>query len=169
MTRRTPMPTRVRAANGSFSHAATTTTPQAVPKAAERQEEQLHGGVSIAESVVEKIAAAAARQVPGIYTGAPNGASLARALGARGNSGAEGITARIKRNREVRLEMRMRVDYGEHIPTRGEQVRGVVAAAIRELTDLRTREIKVKVTEILVPNEAPPHTDGEREATDQRK
>jgi uncharacterized alkaline shock family protein YloU len=110
----------------------------------------VRGGVSIAESVVEMIAATAASEVPGIYPGnGPGGitSELSRAFGAR----QDGIRARIKHDKEVSLEMRMAVDYGEHIPTRGEEVRVVVARAIRKLTDLETREIKVKVTEVLVP------------------
>lgn len=110
----------------------------------------VRGGVAIAESVVEMIAATAARKVPGIYPGAgPGGIAgeLTRAFGVR----QDGIRARIKRDREVSLEMRMAVDYGEHIPTRGEQVRVEVARAIRELTDLETNEIKVKVTDVLLP------------------
>ena len=107
-----------------------------------REEAPVRGGVAIAESVVERIAVTAIREVPGIYAGG-------------GKGGTEGVRARIRSNREVNLEMRMRVDYGEHIPTRGEQVRAVVARAVRALTDLRAREIKVKVTEIIVPDEQP--------------
>lgn len=110
----------------------------------------VRGGVSIAESVVEMIAATAALEVPGIYPGngpASIASELTRAFGARQN----GIRARIKRGREVSLEMKMAVDYGEHMPTRGEQVRVAVAEAVRKLTDLETREIKVKVTDVLMP------------------
>ena len=116
----------------------------------------VRGGVSIAESVVEMIAATAAGEVPGIYPGnGPGGitSELSRAFGAR----QDGIRARIKHDREVSLEMRMAVEYGEHIPTRGEEVRLAVARAIRKLTDLETREIKVKVTEVLLPKSDPPN------------
>jgi uncharacterized alkaline shock family protein YloU len=111
---------------------------------------EVRGGVSIAESVVEMIAATAARTVPGIYPGSgPEGivSEVGRAFGARQT----GIRARIKHDREVSLEMRMAVEYGEHIPTRGEQVRVEVAKAVRQLTDLETREIKVKVTDVILP------------------
>jgi uncharacterized alkaline shock family protein YloU len=110
----------------------------------------VRGGVTIAESVLAKIAATAARSVPGIYPAGAGG--VARALGTS-EAKTDGIRARIRHGREVNLEMKMKVDYGEHIPTRGEQVRGAVAAAIDRLTDLETREIKVKITEITVPAE----------------
>jgi uncharacterized alkaline shock family protein YloU len=110
----------------------------------------VRGGVTIAESVLAKIAATAARRVPGIYPAGAGG--VARALGTS-EAKTEGIRARIRRGREVNLEMKMKVDYGEHIPTRGEQVRGAVAAAIDRLTDLETREIKVKITEIAIPSD----------------
>ena len=116
----------------------------------------VRGGVSIAESVVEMIAATAAGEVPGIYPGnGPGGiaSELTRAFGAR----QDGIRARIKHDREVSLEMKMAVDYGEHIPSRGEEVRLAVARAIRKLTDLETREIKVKVTEVLLPKRDQPN------------
>jgi uncharacterized alkaline shock family protein YloU len=124
-----------------------------------RDEGPMRGGVSIAESVIAKIAATAARQIPGIYP-AGAGGGVARAISAGGEAG-EGIRARIRREREVDLDMRMKVDYGEHIPTRGEQVRAAVAKAIRELTDLETREIKVKITEITLPpgRQAEPRVD----------
>jgi uncharacterized alkaline shock family protein YloU len=113
----------------------------------------VRGGVTIAESVLAKIAARAARRVPGIY---PAGASgVARALGTS-QAQTEGIRARIRHGREVDLDMKMKVDYGEHIPTRGEQVRSAVAAAIDRLTDLQTREIKVKITEIAIPADDQP-------------
>jgi uncharacterized alkaline shock family protein YloU len=117
------------------------------------------GEVSIAESVVEKIAANAARTVQGIYpAGDVKGfaSGLARAVGANVNGGTEGIRAHIRRNREVSLEMRMAVDYGEHMPTRGEEVRVAVARTIGELTDLDAREIKVKITEVLLPEATVP-------------
>jgi uncharacterized alkaline shock family protein YloU len=104
------------------------------------------GDVSIAESVVEKIAGNAALTVPGIYP-AGDTKGIASAL----SRGTEGIRARVRRNREVSIEMRMAVDYGEHMPTRGEEVRTVVARTVRELTDLEAREIKVKITEVIFP------------------
>lgn len=110
----------------------------------------VRGGVLIAESVLAKIAAKAARSVPGIYPAGAGG--VARALGTS-QAQTEGIRARIRRGREVDLDMKMKVDYGEHIPTRGEQVRSAVAAAIDRLTDLQTREIKVKITEITIPTD----------------
>lgn len=110
----------------------------------------VRGGVSIAESVLAKIAAKAARSVPGIYPAGAGG--VARALGTS-QAQTEGIRARIRRGREVDLDMKMKVDYGEHIPTRGEEVRSAVASAIDRLTDLQTREIKVKITEITIPTD----------------
>jgi uncharacterized alkaline shock family protein YloU len=134
----------------SAGNASRTTAAEADVRIPASEAGAVRGGVSIAESVVEMIAATAAGEVPGIYPGnGPGGitSELTRAFGAR----QDGIRARIKHDREVSLEMRMAVDYGEHIPTRGEEVRLAVARAIRKLTDLETREIKVKVTEVLLP------------------
>jgi uncharacterized alkaline shock family protein YloU len=116
---------------------------------------EVRGGVTIAESVIEMLAATAAREVPGIYPGGPAGGitgEVTRAFGARPN----GIRARIKRGREVSLDMRMAIDYGEHMPTRGEEVRIAVARAIQKLTDLETREIKVKISEVILPENRRP-------------
>jgi uncharacterized alkaline shock family protein YloU len=110
--------------------------------------------VAIAEAVVERIAATAAGDVSGIYPAGNNArfaTGVARVLGTKMSSGTEGIRARIRRNRDVSLEMRMAVDYGEHIPSLGQEVRFVVAKAIRGMTDLDVREIKVKITEVRVP------------------
>jgi uncharacterized alkaline shock family protein YloU len=110
-------------------------------------------GVSISEAVIEKIAATAARSVPGMHPagdlrGFANG--LVRAIGTRRRSGTAGIKARIRGNREVSLAMRMAVDYGENIPSLSREMRFTVAKAIREMTGLDTREIKVKITEVLL-------------------
>jgi uncharacterized alkaline shock family protein YloU len=114
----------------------------------------VRGGVSIAESVVEMVAATASQEVAGIYPASgPDGiaSEVTRAFGARQGP----IRARIKHDREVSLEMKMAVDYGEHIPTRGEEVRVAVARAVRKLTDLEPREIKVKVTDVILPKGEP--------------
>jgi uncharacterized alkaline shock family protein YloU len=111
------------------------------------------GRVSISEAVVEKIAATAARSVPGIHpAGDPRGFAngLARAVWAKGRGGTGGIRARIRGNREVSLAMRMAVDYGENIPSVSRDMRFAVAKAIREMTGLDTREIKIKITEVLL-------------------
>jgi uncharacterized alkaline shock family protein YloU len=110
----------------------------------------VRGGVTIAESVVEMVAATASREVPGIYPASgPDGiaSEVTRAFGVRQGP----IRARIKHGREVRLEMKMAVDYGEHMPTRGEEVRVAVARAVRKLTDLEPGEIKIKVTDVISP------------------
>ena len=69
---------------------------------------------------------------------------------AKGRGGIDGIRARIRGNREVSLAMRMAVDYGEHIPSVAQEVRFSVAKAIREMTGLDTREVKVRITEVLL-------------------
>jgi uncharacterized alkaline shock family protein YloU len=138
---------------GNASRAAAAETEVRIPAS---EAGAVRGGVTIAESVVEMIAATAAGEVPGIYPGnGPGGitSELTRAFGAR----QDGIRARIKHDREVSLEMKMAVDYGEHMPSRGEEVRLAVARAIRKLTDLETREIKVKVTEVLLPKSDQPN------------
>jgi len=111
------------------------------------------GRVWVSEAVVEKIAAMAARSVPGIHpAGDPRGFvnGLVRAVGAKGRDGTGGIRARIRGNREVSLAMRMAVDYGESIPSLSREMRFAVAKAIRDMTGLDTREIKVKITEVLL-------------------
>ena len=127
----------------------------AADESSERRDEVPTGttrreAVTISASVIEKIAATAARTVPGIHPavdrrGFTNG--LVRA--AKGRGGTDGIRARIRGNREISLGMRMAVDYGEHIPSVAQEVRFAVAKAIREMTGLDTREVKVKITEVL--------------------
>ena len=46
--------------------------------------------------------------------------------------------------------MRMAVDYGENIPSLSREMRFTVAKAIRDMTGLNTREIKVKITQVLL-------------------
>ena len=126
----------------------------------------VRGGVSIAESVVEMVAATASQEVPGIYPASgPDGiaSEVTRAFGARQGP----IRARIKHGREVNLEMKMAVDYGEHMPTRGEEVRVAVARAIRKLTDLEPGEIKVKVTDVVLPKSAEPEAEPMKSAQPQ--
>ena len=149
------MNTTVRQGDKSVSKASGQVAPPAI--AGDNGESSVapaRDSISIAEAVVEKIAATAARDVAGIYPTDDNArfaTGIARVLGTRMGTGTDGIRARIRRNREVSLEMRMAVDYGEHIPSLGQDVRFVVAKAIRGMTDLDVREIKVKITEVRVP------------------
>ena len=109
------------------------------------------GRVWISEAVVEKIAATAARTVQGIHpAGDRGGFTNALVRAAKGRGGTDGIRARIRGNREVSLAMRMAVDYGANIPSLSREMRFTVAKAIRDMTGLDTREIKVKITEVLV-------------------
>jgi uncharacterized alkaline shock family protein YloU len=148
------MNTTVRQGGKTVSKASAQVAPPAIAGDKEESSSPALDSVSIAKAVVEKIAGTAARDVAGIYPAGDNArfaTGIARVLGTRMSTGTDGIRARIRRNRDVSLEMRMAVDYGEHIPSLGQEVRFVVAKAIRGMTDLDVREIKVKITEVRVP------------------
>jgi uncharacterized alkaline shock family protein YloU len=112
------------------------------------------GRTSIANSVVEKIAGMAAREVIGVHD---FGGSLARSLGAvrdRVPGGRPSVTRGVKvevGERQTAVDLELVVEYGVAITEVAADVRENVINAVERMTGLEVVEVNVSVVDVHLP------------------
>lgn len=116
------------------------------------------GRTSIANSVVEKIAGMASREVPGVHD---FGGSLARSLGAMRDrvpgGGRPSVTRGVKvevGERQTAVDLELVVEYGVAITDVTADVRENVITAVERMTGLEVVEVNVSIVDVHLPNEA---------------
>jgi len=115
------------------------------------------GKTSIADTVVQKIAGMATREVSGVYK---LGGSGARALGALreripgsgGPSASQGVSVEVG-ERQAAVDLDVVVEYGVAIADVAEAVRRNVITAVSRMTGLEVTEVNVSVDDIHVPGD----------------
>ncbi|MGI8334646.1 Asp23/Gls24 family envelope stress response protein [Actinomadura scrupuli] len=117
------------------------------------------GRIKIEDEVVEKIAALAALEVPGV---AALGGDVARAiesvrsrLGAGHQRGGQGIKARI-RDSEVSVDVTIVVEYGSVVMEVARTVKNNVARIVSVMLGMRVTEVNVTVDDVRMPGETAP-------------
>ena len=119
------------------------------------------GTTIIADSVVQKVAGIAAREVPGVHS---MGGGASRALGGLssrvglGDERSQGVTVEVG-EREAAIDLTITVDYGESIPQVANAVRENVVKRIEGICGLSVTEVNVSVNDLYFPGdetEAPP-------------
>ncbi|MGP3949987.1 Asp23/Gls24 family envelope stress response protein [Streptomyces sp. 7N604] len=124
------------------------------------------GRTTISDSVVEKIAAMATREVSGIHS---LGAGMARAIGAvrdRVPAGRPGLTRGVTvevGERQAAVDLDVVVEYGVSIVDVAGDVRINVISAVERMTGLEVVEVNIAVDDVHLPDE-----EGEKEATEGR-
>ncbi|MEV6295271.1 Asp23/Gls24 family envelope stress response protein [Streptomyces sp. NPDC051896] len=114
------------------------------------------GRTTIADGVVEKIAALAARDVVGVHA---LGSGLARTLGAvrdRVPGGSKSVTRGVKAEVgevQTALDLEIVVDYGVSIGDVARDVRENVIAAVERMTGLEVVEVNIAVSDVKLPEE----------------
>ncbi|MGW1911376.1 Asp23/Gls24 family envelope stress response protein [Streptomyces sp. NPDC002076] len=114
------------------------------------------GRTTIADGVVEKIAALAARDVVGVHA---LGSGLARTLGAvrdRVPGGSKAVTRGVKAEVgevQTALDLEIVVDYGVSIADVARAVRENVVAAVERMTGLEVVEVNIAVSDVKLPEE----------------
>jgi uncharacterized alkaline shock family protein YloU len=114
------------------------------------------GRTAIADGVVEKIAALAARDVVGVHA---LGSGLARTLGAvrdRVPGGSKSVTRGVKAEVgevQTALDLEIVVDYGVSIGDVARDVRENVIAAVERMTGLEVVEVNIAVSDVKLPEE----------------
>ncbi|WP_433449373.1 Asp23/Gls24 family envelope stress response protein [Streptomyces sp. CA-142005] len=114
------------------------------------------GRTTIADGVVEKIAALAARDVVGVHA---LGSGLARTLGAvrdRVPGGSKAVTRGVKAEVgevQTALDLEIVVDYGVSIGDVARDVRENVIAAVERMTGLEVVEVNIAVSDVKLPEE----------------
>ncbi|WP_405719667.1 Asp23/Gls24 family envelope stress response protein [Streptomyces sp. NBC_00046] len=123
------------------------------------------GRTTISDSVVEKIAAMATREVPGIHS---LGTGMARALGAvrdrvpGGRAGVgRGVTVEVG-ERQAAVDLDVVVEYGVSIVDVAWEVRTDVITAVERMTGLEVVEVNIAVDDVHLPDEEDerPKTEG---------
>jgi uncharacterized alkaline shock family protein YloU len=126
------------------------------PRATELITEQ--GKTTIADVVVSKIAAIAAREVAGVHDlvtqgmgGAVTGLAQ-RVTG--GDTRSQGVNVEVG-EREAAIDLRLTLDYGVSIPQVAEGVRRNIISRLEAMTGLNVKEVNIDVTDLYFPEEEP--------------
>ena len=116
----------------------------------------LTGRTSIADTVVQKIASIAAREVSGVHA---LGGSTTRAIGAireripgATQSHGQGVGVEVG-ERQTAIDLDMVIEYGVAIPDLSNSVRRNVTSAVERMTGLEVTEVNVSVNDVYVPSE----------------
>jgi uncharacterized alkaline shock family protein YloU len=119
------------------------------------------GRTSIADSVVEKIAGVAAREVSGVHE---MGRGAARAfgtikeklpMGSSGPSVTQGVKVEVG-ERQAAIDIDLVVDYGVSIPDVAQAVRDNVIGRLERMTGLQVTEVNVSVDDVFLGDDSPP-------------
>ena len=115
-----------------------------------------HGKTVIAESVVAKIAGAAAREIEGVHDLVPMGAGAAIAgfAGrlARSDQRSTGVNVEVGQ-REAAVDLNMTVDYGVNIPQVAEAVRQNIMDRVNGMTGLIVKEVNINAADLYFPQQ----------------
>ncbi|MFB7669266.1 Asp23/Gls24 family envelope stress response protein [Kitasatospora sp. NPDC056138] len=124
---------------------------------------QDRGKTTIADSVVEKIAGMAAREIQGVHA---LGAGMTRTLGAMRDrvpggrpSVSRGVTVEVG-ERQAAVDLDIVVEYGVPITDLAGDIRTSVISAVERMTGLEVVEVNVAVDDVHLPDEDDDEGDG---------
>ncbi|MDX3659699.1 Asp23/Gls24 family envelope stress response protein [Streptomyces sp. ID05-26A] len=114
------------------------------------------GTTTVADTVVQKIAGLATREIPGVYA---LGGGAARAFsslreripGATASAG-QGVSVEVG-ERQAAIDLHILVDYGVSIADLSNAVRRNVIGAVEQMTGLQVVEVNIAVTDVHIPGE----------------
>ena len=124
----------------------------APPRASELITEQ--GKTIIADTVVTKIAARAAREVPGVHdlVGGGVGGTISGLTQRMTGGETAGVSVEVGQ-REAAVDLGMVVDYGVSIPQIAEAVRRNIMKRVQTMTGLQVREVNINVIDLFFPDQ----------------
>jgi uncharacterized alkaline shock family protein YloU len=131
-----------------------TRTTNASPASAERMTTD-DGKITVAQSVVQKIAGIACREISGVHA---MGASTSRAFGAvreriPGSSGpniAQGVGVEVGES-QAAIDLDIVVEYGVSIADLGRSIQRNVKQAVERMTGLEVVEVNINVDDLYLP------------------
>ncbi|MET8994000.1 Asp23/Gls24 family envelope stress response protein [Amycolatopsis sp. Hca4] len=119
------------------------------------------GTTTIADTVVQKIAGLAAREVPGVHD---LGGGAARAFGALRDripgasaSVGQGVSVEVG-EKQAAVDLQVLVEYGVAIAELARSVRRNVVTAIEQMTGLEVVEVNINVTDVHIAGDEEPVT-----------
>ena len=115
-----------------------------------------HGRTTIADTVVEKIAGIAAREIRGVHklgsgTARAFGAVRERIPGGRPSLGA-GVSVEVG-ERQAAVDLDVIIEYGVEIGEVTKAIRRNVISAIERMTTLEVTEVNIAVDDIYIPGD----------------
>lgn len=115
-----------------------------------------HGDTTIADQVVEKIAAVAAREIPGVYS---MGSAVGRAFSGLGQrmagqkpAGTAGVSVE-KGERQTAIDVSIVVEYGVSIVEVSDSIREAIIAGVEFATGLEVVSVDVTVSDVHLPGD----------------
>jgi uncharacterized alkaline shock family protein YloU len=118
--------------------------------------EGIAGKTIMADGVIAKIVALAAREIEGVHDLTGSGAaSTISGLASRvtgSDQRAQGVLVEVG-EREVAADLRMVVLYGVNIPQLADAVRRNIGYRVAEITGLTVKEVNINVTDLFFPEE----------------
>jgi uncharacterized alkaline shock family protein YloU len=112
------------------------------------------GRTIIADGVVSKIAAMAAREIEGVHDLVAIGSPIAGFAGrlTRGDQRATGVNVEVG-HREAAVDLNMTVDYGVSIPHLAAAVRQNIMDRVQSMTGLVVKEVNINAADLFFPGE----------------
>jgi uncharacterized alkaline shock family protein YloU len=113
------------------------------------------GTTSIADAVVSKVAAIAAREVGGVHN---LGGGVSRAFGSVtqrvgiGEDRSQGVAVEVG-EREAAVDLTVVIEYGESVPQVSQAIRENVIKRIEGITGLKVTEVNVAVNDLYFPGD----------------
>ncbi|HEX2131831.1 MAG TPA: Asp23/Gls24 family envelope stress response protein [Actinophytocola sp.] len=120
-----------------------------------------HGATTIADTVVQKIAGLATREVSGVHE---LGGGAARAFGAIREripgataSASQGVAVEVG-EKQAAVDLQIVVEYGVAITELSRAVRRNVITGIEQMTGLEVVEVNINVSDVFIPGDDEPET-----------
>ena len=135
-----------------------TTSSALLPKSGSSDLATSQGRTSIADSVVQKIAGIAAREISGVYD---LGSGAARAFGAvreriPGQTAQSNVSQGVKvevGEKQAAVDLNIIVEYGVAIADLSSSIRRNVVSAVERMTGLEVTEVNISVDDIHLPSD----------------
>ncbi|MFD9737944.1 Asp23/Gls24 family envelope stress response protein [Umezawaea sp. NPDC059074] len=115
-----------------------------------------HGSTTIADTVVQKIAGLAAREINGVHalgtgTSRAFGAIRERIPGASASAG-QGVSVEVG-EKQAAIDLQLLVEYGVPIADLARSVRRNVITSIERMTGLEVVEVNITVVDVNIPGD----------------
>jgi uncharacterized alkaline shock family protein YloU len=143
----TPTKTATNATSGAEIQKVTTATGSLV---------SAHGSTTIADTVVQKVAGIATREVSGVHslgggTTRAFNAIRERIPGASASAG-QGVSVEVG-EKQAAIDLQIMVEYGVSIPDLSRSIRRNVIGAVEQMTGLEVVEVNINVSDVHIPGD----------------
>jgi uncharacterized alkaline shock family protein YloU len=116
------------------------------------------GKITVADSVVSKVAGMAAREMSGVHAMGGGGARALgsvrqRIPGSSGPSATQGVSVEVGET-QAAIDLDLVVDYGVSVADLGRAIQRNVKSAVERMTGLEVTEVNITVDDVFVPDDS---------------